>query len=60
MSFFVTVAVLGLIIGMFGASWFIWLPLTILAGMAMALTFPTEKRWIEWHNEQSDSNKNNT
>jgi len=42
------VAVIGLILGILGGDWFAWLPLLVLAGVAMVFSFPTTRRWDEW------------
>jgi hypothetical protein len=47
-SFFFVIAVLGLILSVFIGVWYIGLVLIIIAGLAIALTFPTTKRWEYW------------
>ena len=38
------------VLGMAGISWFVIAPLFILAGTALILTFPTDKKWAIWLN----------
>jgi hypothetical protein len=38
----------GLVLGIWGSSWYIVLPLFILAFAALVLTFPTDKRLAKW------------
>lgn len=48
LSFFEVIAFLGLLLGIFGSAWYIWLPLLMLTGIAMVFTFPTAQRWAKW------------
>jgi hypothetical protein len=51
-SFFSSVAIYGLILRILGSSWYIVLPLLVLAFAALVLTFPTNKRWAKWQRGQ--------
>lgn len=43
-----SVAVIGLVLGILGGAWYAWLPLLMLAGVAMSFSFPTSRRWEKW------------
>ena len=45
---FVYVVACGFLLVYAGSGWYVSIPLFILAGTALALTFPTEKRWAKW------------
>lgn len=42
------VAAYGFALTYLGNGWYVSIPLFILAGTALALTFPTDKRWAKW------------
>ena len=44
-AIFVAVAVYGLVLGILGVGWQITLPFFVTSAIALALTFPTQKRW---------------
>jgi hypothetical protein len=47
-SVFITVATMGLILGIVNGLVYLSLPLIILAGISTALNFPTKERWERW------------
>ena len=51
-SLFESVAILGLISGILGSAWYVWLPIFVLSGVAMIFTFPTTKHLTEWNSEK--------
>jgi hypothetical protein len=62
-SLFMSTATLGLVMGILDGFLYMSLPLMLLAGGAMVLTFPTERRWEELktgHKVQYLDNANNT
>ena len=57
LSLFESVVIIGLILGLMGSGWLVVLPLFILAGVALLLTFPTKRRWAKWQYGKTLSNK---
>lgn len=41
----------GFVLGILGASWYLAIPLFLLAGTALILTYPTDARWVRWQRD---------
>lgn len=50
---FEAIAIYGLVLGILGSSWYIWLPFFALSLIALTLTFPTSERWANWTQNRS-------
>lgn len=48
MSFFESLIIYSIILRLLGSEWYIVLPILILAGVALILTFPTDRRFSQW------------
>ena len=51
LSFFISLAIYGMVMKFLGSDWFTVLPLIGLAVIALVLTFPTNRRWAKWKTE---------
>lgn len=51
-SFFESIVWYGFILRLLGSNWYISTLLFLFAGIALARTFPTNKRWNEWQGKQ--------
>ena len=45
---FGSIILFGLILGIFGSSWWVLAPHLLIGAIMLFLTFPTKKRWSEW------------
>jgi len=54
-SMFLGVSGLGVFAAILGSAWFIWLPMSLLGLIPLVLTFPTERRWVDWHHTTIES-----
>ncbi len=52
-TFMWTPAMFGIISGLIGLAWYVYVPMILAALPGLILTYPTEKRWANWVGEST-------